>query len=403
MRRLLTFLAVLVLAAAVWWIVRPPVALDDLGPAMRLVTRDGVPLILVGDAAGDWRALPQSARTPEDGYLLPPGLRGRPFLDAQGGVVALHAHGVVRLVEGKPELEMPLPDVLRVDDASPGMTPAAPRAPGREVQLVGLDAADEPVLLWQSPEGSRLFVRVRIADDWRLLELPDGEPASPVGGPGARLVLSPAQRALAFLGRDGWEAWLYETTPVRRRVASGCSGAQALFTPDGAALVLDGKVKGLWRLELEEDTLHFMAEGNLGHHERIPFSAGFRQIPTDDSPGIATLMVAPQSDYQGFLQIVQTHLSGGGRWSFGGGFLHHYEPAVSPDGRWLTYVQAQLDADVLDEELYLFDFEHPDRPALALARRTGGRPGQGPAFVGDGSVLVFIARGRVQRFEVPVQ
>ena len=389
MRRLLTLLALLVLAALGWWLSRPAVTLDDLGPAVRIVTRPGVPLVVVSDLASSWRALPQSARSPRAGYPLPDGLRGIPCLDSRGRVVALYAQGIVRLKDGALDDQLPLPEAITATEAPEG---------GHQIVLMGVDAQDEPVLLWRSPAGLRLFVHATITDRWRLIADGEGRPAEPLDGTLKQLVLSDSRRALAFPGVDGWEVWLYDTTPVRRRVAEGCRGARAVFTPEGDALVLDGKVKGLWRLGLDDESLRFMAEGNLGHHEKVPFSYGFRDIETPEGP--ATVLLVPQYDLHDYLQIGQTHLTGGGRWSFEGGSYHHYSPALGPHGNLLAYVQSDLEGAGHDEEIYLFDFQRPDRSALLLARRRGGRPGQGPAFVGDGSVLMFIAGGRLRRLEI---
>jgi hypothetical protein len=401
MRRLLSLLALALLVGVVWWFVRSKLAFDDLGPGVRIVTRPGVDLIVVGDAAFRWTAFPADAHTRRDGYPLPEGLRGVPALDGTGALHGLFEHAVVRLRGGAVEGSLRLPELL-------GGEPEPVRPKGRRanqddarLELVGVDGADQPVLFWRSPKGGRVFVRSPDLQEWRLLEL-EGEPARlPPGIRGDDVVLSHGSRALAFLGRQGWEAWSYGSELAVRRVALDCVGAQAIFTPDGTALVVDGKVKGLWRLELAEQSLRFMADGNLGHTERVPFSACFREVGSTDDADM--LLVSPQRDHSNYLQIVQTHLSGGGRLSFGQGFMHHYLPAVSLDGRRLAYVQAKIDAggtEAIQEELFLFDFAHPNDIAQALGSRRGGRPGQGPGFVGDGDVLVFIAQGRIRRLEI---
>ena len=395
MRPLLTIAAVAFLAAVTWWLVQPDVEFDDLGPGVRIVTRPGVDLILVGDAADRWRALPSSATKPRQGYPLPDGLRGWPAIDASGDVRALHADGVLRFENGTYVSDIDLPSMGTANGQDDDVGPIEHEA----LLLVGLDAAEEPVLLWRSGQGPRLFVRDESGQHWMLLEDADG----PARGPErmSQVVLSPEARALAFRGDDGWEVWEYGSGQAQRFVADGCRGQYGVFTPDGKALIVDGKVKGLWRLELEDGSLRFMAEGNLGDHERIPFSVGFRGMELNGV--MADVMVAPQVDQHGYLQIFQTHVSGGGRWSFGGGFEHHYAPSVSPDGRFLAYVQAKFEkgaGDALRENLYLFDFDTPGDGAIHLGSRAGGRPGQGPAFAGAGDVLVFIAQGHVQRLSI---
>lgn len=395
MRRLLTLLALAVLAAVIWWLTRPPVDVTELGPGARLVTRDGSGFFIVGNAASQWRVIPAEADSRGDTYPLPEGLRGWPAIDSKGNVHALHEENVVCLRKGAFLRSVELPSGTR-----PGRGGEARPIASQRLTLVGTDAADEPVLMWASPAGPRLFVRDTVDDSWRML-VADGAEAQPLPGlDRSQLLLAPGRRALAFLGSEGWEAWLYGSGPIVRRVAEGCDGPQASFSPDGQALVVDGKVKGLWRLEMDDETLRFMAEGNLGHHERIPFAVAFREMESGDES--STVMVAPQRDAHGYLQIFQTHLSGGGRWSLGGGNVHHYAPTVSPDGRLLAYVQAEFDdhsSEAPLEDLYLMPLDQPERGAIHLDGRRGGRPGQGPVFVGDEHTLVYIADGRVKRLE----
>ena len=131
-----------------------------------------------------------------------------------------------------------------------------------------------------------------------------------------------------------------------------------------------------------------MASGNLGFSTRVPFSAGFRGDPL--------LMVAPVRDNEGYLQLMQTHLRGGGRYGISTGAVHHYHVTISHDGRYLAYCQATFNEDEetpIDEALYLFDFD-VGRAVYDFERRGGG-PLQGPLFVGDGPTMVFVAQGRV--------
>ncbi len=392
MRRLPILLALVVLAGVVWWLTRSPVDTLDLGPGVRLVTRADVEFVLVGNSAGAWRVVPAAATSPADSYPLPAGLRGHPVIDGRGFVHALHDEGVVRLRNGAFDDKIDLPTV------PDGLSGAGQDIAVQGLVLVGVDGADQPVLAWRAADGPRLFVRDVEEPAWRLLEA-DGRPARPPEGAERAVVMSRARRALAFRTDAGWEAWLFGPGGVVRRVADGCTAQPAAFTPDGAALVVEGKVKGLWRLELDEDTLRFMADGNLGQHDRIPWSAGFRVLEAEE--GRPTVMVAPQRDLHGYLQIFQTHLSGGGRWSFGGGYLHHYMPAVSGDGRLLAYVQSDFDASSTEpplEDIYLMEFDQIEEPAVHVDRRRGGRRDQGPVFVGQ-DILFYIAGGRVKRLQ----
>jgi hypothetical protein len=380
----------------VWWLARAPFVVADLGPGTHLVTRAGLEFVLVGNAAAEWRVVFTEGDSKDGGYALPAGLRGWPALDSKGDIHALHGEQVVCLRKGAFFKSVELPS-----ESKTGRIGKARSVDAEHVKLVGTDAADQPVLMWLSPGGPRLFVRDVDNESWQLLAVGDDE-AQPIAGiKRDQLLLAPGRRAVAFPGRDGWEAWLYGSGPVVRRIAEECRGPQAAFSPGGDALIVDGKVKGLWRFEMEEGTLRFMAEGNLGHHDRIPFSVAFRELePGDES---TMVMAAPQRDLHGHLQIFQTHLSGGGRWSLGGGSVHHYAPAFSEDGQLLSYVQADFDdssSDAPFEDIYLMNLAAPQRGAMHLASRRGGRPGQGPVFVGDGHALVYIAGGRVKQVKL---
>jgi len=396
MRRFLTCLALGILVAVVWWLARAPFVVADLGPGTHLVTRPNLEFVLVGNAAGEWRVVSREGDSGADGFALPPGLRGWPALDSKGDIYALHEEKIICLRDGAFLKSVELPKKSKEEGSGRLWSIDA-----EDMKLAGVDAADQPVLMWLSPEGPRLFVRDVEKETWQLLAVGDDEAQPAPGLKRDQLLLAPGRRAVAFPGSDGWEAWVYGSGTVTRRVAEECRGLQAAFSPTGDALIVDGKVKGLWRLELEEETLRFMAEGNLGHHDRIPFSVAFRELEPGKESSV--VMAAPQRDLHGYLQIFQTHLSGGGRWSLGGGAVHHYAPAFSVDGSLLSYVQADFDdssSDAPFEDIYLMNLAAPQRGAMHLASRRGGRPGQGPVFVGDGHALVYIAGGRVKEVKL---
>lgn len=358
-----------ILAAVLLWLSSPSLQPIDLGSAEQLLGRPGVGRFIVGDARG-WRSLSTEARTPSEAWALPTELIGRPALVSDGSALCLLDGGLVVLgLDGelRPGPELP------------------PDAVGSSWELIGVDAGDRPVLACETVAGRRLLVVEDEGGGW--LELSSRKRfASPP--PGAEILLSSTRRALAYRGEECWEAWVFDSSPVRRFSAADCSGHSAVFSPEGDALILDGRTDGIYRLELDSGRITFMAKGNLGHSRRVPFAAGFRGDPL--------LMVAPVRDNEGYLQIVQTHLHGGGRYGISTGAVHHYHAACSQDGRYLAYCQATFDEGgeaAIDEALYLFDFD-VGRAVYDFERRSDGSP-RGPLFVGDGPNLVFVADGRV--------
>ena len=359
-----------ILAAVLLWLASSGYEPADLGLGEQLIGRPGVGRFLVGGPQG-WRSLDAEARDPAAGWALPDGLIGLPALAADGSSMALLPTGLVRVGDNGELRDGP---ELPGDDG------------GRSWELVGLDGSDRPVLATQSGDGSRrLLVMDKLGAGWLELTDSDGLAVLPKG---TEVLLSKARRALAFLGQGCWEAWVFDEGIVRRVTAADCSGGFGVFSPEGDALILDGRTDGIYRLELDSGRFSFMASGNLGYSERVPFSAGFRGDPV--------LMVSPVRDNEGNLQIMQTHLWGGSRYGITIGAVHHYHVTSSHDGRYLAYCQATFDEGgetAFDEALYLFDFD-VGRAVYDFERRGGGLR-RGPLFVGDGPNMVFVANGRV--------
>ena len=50
--------------------------------------------------------------------------------------------------------------------------------------------------------------------------------------------------------------------------------------------------------------------------------------------------------------------------------------------------------------VYLFDWDRVDAGSEQIDSREGGRPGQGPCFVGEHSALVYLAGGEAIRIDI---
>ncbi len=386
MRRFLTLaLSLLVLVLVVRWLVSRPVLRFVLGPGEELVAEPGLDTFVVREGEGLWRAYTTAARRPSDGALLPVASRGRPVLLATGSVLVLADRGLLWCHATHP--------IVRGGEV---LTLLAPEDLPPEARLEGALAARDAVL--STPvEGGRQLLVTRAGP---LLD-PRPERVASAEGPalvpeGEAVLCARGARALAFRGERGWEAWLIgEDGGARRAVAEGCRGRDAVFTPDGLQLVVEGRQGGLWLLDLPSGRLNHMGAGDLGSSRRVPHGSGFR---FED-----LRLVCPQRDLDGWLQIYQTHVPSGRRWGFGLGFTHHYSVALSPTGRYMAWVQAVFDENddaPFVEELYLYDFDEPASAATPLGGRTGGRAGQGPVFLGSGESLIFLADGEAVRIEV---
>ena len=389
-RLILPLLALAVLVAVVAWLMSRHVVRFRLGPGEELVGCAGADGFAVCESDGLWRLYDAAARSSDDGVALPTGVLGRPAIGPDGGAFALadggllhtapaHAGGLTRLL-------------IPAQDLPQG------------ARLLGLADGSQPVLAATAADGTRELLVVPGAfaadgDGPRLLHLHDTQgPARLSGDAGeADVVCSPASAAVALLTPLGWEAWSWDAGGrVRRALAEGCDRKGALFTPDARSLIVPGKVDGLWMLSLADGRMSLMAEGNFGLSARVPASSAFRDR------GEHVRLVAPQWSRDGWLQIYQTHVFGGGRWGFGISFTHHYGVALSADGRFIAYCQAQFDEhgqELFVEDLLVVDFEESEATVHVGSRR-GGLAHQGPLFVGPGASLVYLADGDVQRIEL---
>ncbi len=388
-RLLLTLAAVLLLAWVVSWLASRHAMRFTLGRGDQLVAMDGVDGFAVREDDGLWRLFDAAARAPQDGVRLPAGLAGRPVLAPDGSAWSLVDGALLRTAgarAGGATVHV-LPD---------GALPAGAR-------LAGLAAGETPVLALPDVDGlTRLSVLLPAVPDGapaRVVELRDalGPAALPAGAVESDVACTPAAPVVALRTARGWEAWSWDAAGAARRVlAEGCDQPGALFTPDGRALVVPGRVAGLWTLSLADGRMAQMAEGNLGLSRRVPPSSAFR------GGGEHRRLVAPQWNLDGWLQVYQTHLFGGGRYSFGLSFTHHYGLALSADGRFMAYCQAAFDeaSDApFEEDLFVVDFEE-SVTTVAVGARHGGQAQQGPHFVGRGASLVYLADGEVQRIEM---
>lgn len=392
LRRLL--FAAIALAILAWvgsWLFARQTVRFDLGPGEALVARDGVDAFAVREAAGAWRLYDAAARRRDEGLPLPLGAVDPPCLAADGSAWLLDDTGLSRTAP------------RAAGGETTRVAPAALLPPG--TRLRGLSGETVPVL--DAPgddEARRLLLLLGAAPPagdtaLQLLPLQDAQgPARlPAGASDADLACSPFGPALALRTPRGWEAWTFEPTGAARRLlAEGCAAPGAVFTPDGRALILPGRVSGLWTLSLADGRMSQMAEGNLGLSRRVPYGFAFR------GRGEHVRLVAPQWSLDGWLQLCQTHLFGGGRSFVGISFTHHYAVTVSADGRFMAYAQAHFDeaGDApFEEDLYVVDFDQAVS-TVKVATRHGGLPLQGPHFVGRGAALVFLAEGQVQRVEL---
>lgn len=395
MRRLLVIAATLLLVMVGVWLASKPIARFSLGPGEVLIARPGVDRLLVGDGAGRWTAFTSQARDASEGVDLGP-VVGRPAIDDEGSVWFLEGPNLVRWSPAHRTTFGRIPDdwvllaaprhwslifALELEDGflapvhlKPGTTsiPSTNEARGRPISAMG--------------EAGRVAPRI-----------PDG----------SEVVVSPWSSAFAFIGEDGWEVWSHDTEVTdslqawTRVVARDHRKPRAVFAPDGEQLILEGKVKGLWLLSLSDGRLEFMGDGNLGASRRVQNTMDFVRHP-------APVLFTGQWTLDRRLHVTSSHLGGGGRYQPKVGLFHDYSPALSWDGGLLVYCQSEFDEQgdaPFDEALYSMDRTKRDQPAVYVDDRTGGRPDQGPLFVGASQAFVYVADGEVRgvAFHRPLQ
>ncbi len=391
--------AVVVVVLVLAWLFAPrgPVV-TVLGPAERLITRDGVATFVVGRPGGVWEVLDDTASAEDTGRALLTDVVGRPAIHPSGDVVLLTSVGLQCWSDG-------------------GLTLLCERAAlPDDARLSGVAGDALIVLQHDFVDGSHRLSTARFEGGslQPLVPLVHSGGAPVVVSAEAGLLVSRFGAAVAFRGEDGWEAWTFapvglddpgkapgpraagahasQDSPARV-VAEGLS-TQAVFAPDGVHLVVEDPlppVGSLKLLSMKDGGLAFMSHGNLGHSRRVPDSHAFRGDPV--------LLVNPRWHRNDHLQIFSHHFLGGGQLQFKIAFLHHYAVSISEDGRWMSYCQSDFDEDGDDafvEDLYVLDFGEPSRGASHLGRRAGGRADVGPRFIGSRPVLVSVMDGELQ-------
>ncbi len=416
LRPILTGIAALAVVVTVllWVTGTSDIERFEVGSGVALRGPSGAGAVLVRHDDGSWHVVDPrvaDASTPIETPLL-----GEPVLSLGGTVFALHPDGMsmTRAVEGQVHRVdgLPLPTSARMLGVL-----VFPSTSGsfRDIPLVGFQAGsgDALSLAWIDLLAARGGDASEVI---RTVMTADGQ--TPQLGPDAKVLTSVYGPAFAWIGADGWEAWSLVGEEGATRtgslsaaggnaqigfelpgtwnpvahvvVAEGHTCPIAHFAPDGKSLVLQGRRDGgLYALDLIEGRLLFMAEGNLGASRRVSPGGGFRSDPVR--------LVAGQWSREDYLQILETHLRGGGRMAFKISFMHNYLVALNPSGERMTYAGAsfvEADDASFDEKLYAFDFGDPSRGALELGRRPGGIPDRGPLFV-DNDVVVWIEDGVV--------
>lgn len=418
--RLRVTAVLIVVAAVLVWLTRTSdVERLEVGVGERLAGPTGSGFVLVGDDDGAWAVV--DPLDPTVRAEIPSPRLGEPLLTIGGTVFTLHPdgmsqtraeRGVVSRVEG-----LPVPSSARLLGVA--VQPSEQTGTFRDVPFVG----------WVAPGDDALTVRWidliaagtggDVDDVLRPVVTPDGRtPRVPTD---AEVLTSRYGPSFAFVGAEGWEAWTLvgeEGEPRERELESDDGLGEATigfllpgawdpaarvalapehripvahFAPDGRALIVEGRRGGgLYMLDLRDGTLQFMAEGNLGASRRVSPGGGFRGDPLR--------LVTAQWSREDYLQIFETHLSGGGRMSFKVAFAHNYLVALAPSGERMAYAGASFeegDDAPFDETLYVFDWGDPARGAVELGERIGGVADRGPLFVDDVTV-VWIEDGVVR-------
>jgi hypothetical protein len=354
------------------------------GPADELLAEPGVETFLLHVPETGWCVHTLASRAATDGRPLGADVIGRPALLSSGSVVALTPRGLEWrrvgnvIVPGGEQALLCTRDMLPDDVALEGTIGgkdallSSPYQDGRRLFLVPGSPLTKPALY---PVADR-----------------EGQALVPAGAP---LILARAARALAFLGQDGWEAWtLSDTGLAERAVAAGYTKPGAIFTPDGRSLIFPGKVDGIFPAHARRRKVNLMCGGNIGVSERVAPELGLPHRTR-------CALVTPPWDLDGWMQIAHSPRPRGpratSRWAATTLWCGHV-----PGRRTLAYVQAtstRRPTSPSSRTSTCSTSSASRRAPRQIDSRDGGRPLQGPCFIGEHSALAYLAGGEAIRIE----
>jgi serine/threonine protein kinase/Tol biopolymer transport system component len=349
------------------------IALVRDGSLVRIPANGGTPIrvgaLVEGEATQRWpQLLPGSgavlftgSRVPNAGYneaslivqalptgqrktILTGGFHGRylpsgHIVYVQNGTLFARVFDLNRLEAAGPAVPV-IGDVM--SDTNTGVAQFAVSDTGTLVYLAGESATEGVDIQWLDRDGKASPLRTTHANWWNLRFAPD-------------------RRRLALQITEGTDdIWIYEwSRDVLTRV-TGNAGDNTLpvWTPDGRRLVFAST------RESKAPNLYWQRADETGGAARLTSSANAQRPGSWDPTG--RFLVYEELDAQSKLNVMMLFMEGdeSSGWKAGNatavlnGIANEYQPAVSPDGRWLAYVSDESGRD----QVYVRPF-----------RRAGGR------------------------------
>ena len=315
------------------------------------------PQLLPGDGA----VLFTGSRVPNAGYneaslvvqplptgqrktILTGGFHGRylpsgHIVYVQNGTLFARAFNLNRLEATGPAVPV-LADVM--SDTNTGVAQFAVSDTGTLVYLAGESVTEGVDIQWLDRDGKASPLRTTYANWWNLRFAPDG-------------------RRLALQITDGTDdIWIYEWSRdvLTRLTGNAGDNTNPVWTPDGHRLVFAST------RESKAPNLYWQRADETGGAARLTTSGNAQRPGSWDPTG--RYLVFEELDAQSKLNVMMLSMDGdeSSGWKAGNATailnsIHNeYQPAVSPDGRWLAYVSDESGRD----QVYVRPF-----------RRTGGR------------------------------
>ena len=257
----------------------------------------------------------------------------------QNGTLFARAFDLNRLEATGPAVPV-LGDVM--SDTNTGVAQFAVSDTGTLVYLAGESVTEGVDIQWLDRDGKTSPLRTTHANWWNLRFAPD-------------------RRRLALQITEGTDdIWIYEWSRdvLTRLTGNAGDNTHPVWTPDGRRLVFAST------RESKAPNLYWQRADETGGAVRLT-SSGNAQRPGSWDP-TGRYLVFEELDAQSKLNVMMLSMDGdeSSGWKAGNatailnGIHNEYQPAVSPDGRWLAYVSDESGRD----QVYVRPF-----------RRAGGR------------------------------
>lgn len=168
------------------------------------------------------------------------------------------------------------------------------------------------------------------------------------------------------------------------------------WSPSGGQLLFSSDDGGVEMVDLDTNMRRWIKKGSFAP-SIVPFRAHF-------SPD-GSRVYMEMTDEHGFRQIGTYDIKTGRETRFTSGWMDHYGPVLSRNGRYIAYRQGDLkkvsegsNASGTEESLYIWDFIGGDSMHPCDRAMMGGPDLIGPVFSGDSRFLYYGSNGQILKY-----